>query len=243
MAQKLALFDLDGTLFRWQLYHALVFELKNLGVFSEKTAENIDLALIEWQGKRKTWDEYEIVVMDELKSYLPGMKVATFETAARRVVEGSGHKIYSYTRKLASSLKADGYFLLAVTGSYQEVAEPFAKIYGFDDCIGALLPRSDGAFTGPDSVRAVYGQKAERVHEYLSNKDITLEGSIAVGDSGSDIDMLELATRPIAFNPSVELLDVALERGWQVTIERKNIAYTMQKGSDGHVVLAQTDRF
>lgn len=243
MAQKIAFFDLDGTLFRWQLFHELVFELKNSGILDPSTAKTLEDSLIKWQGKEVGWNEYETVLIDGLKKHLVGMSVDAFETAAKNVVSRSGHKIYNYTKRLADTLKADGYFLLAVTGSYQEIAEPFALQYGFDDCIGALLPRKDGTFTASDSIRVVYGRKAERINEYLIGKDITLNNSLAIGDSAGDIDMLRLANRAIAFNPSEELLDIASEEDWDVVIERKNIAYTLKKGSDGSYVLAKTDRF
>ena len=243
MAQKVAFFDLDGTLFRWQLFHELVFELKALGVFDDDTARELDDSLIKWQGKAVSWNEYETVLMTGLKKHLVGMSVTTFEKAAKNVVSRSGHKIYNYTKRLADALKADGYFLLAVTGSYQEVAEPFARQYGFDDCIGALLPRENGIFTAPDSARKVYGQKAERIQEYFADEDFTLKDSLAIGDSEGDVDMLRLAERAIAFNPSQELLDIATEEGWDIVIERKNLAYTLEKGSDGSYILAKTDRF
>lgn len=243
MAQRIAFFDLDGTLFRWQLFHELVFELKNLGALDADTAKELDSSLIKWQGKKASWSEYETVLIKGLEKHLVGMSVETFEAAAKNVVSRSGHKIYNYTKHLADKLKADGYFLLAITGSYQEIAEPFAKQYGFDDCIGALLPREGGLFTAPDSIRVVYGQKANRINEYIEGKAFTLNGSVAIGDSGGDIDMLRLADRAVAFNPSQELLDIATEEGWDIVIERKNIAYTLEKGSDGSFILAKADRF
>lgn len=241
--RPIAAFDLDGTLFRWQLFHELVFELKDQGLFDETTKHDIEQALNKWQGKEFNWQTYETILLHGLKKHIPGMPVSVFETAAHKVVDRSGHKIYNYTRTLADSLKAKGYFLLAVTGSYQEIAEPFAKRYGFDDCIGAVLDRVDGVFTEKEATRVVYGQKAERINEYIAGKPLTLEKSVAVGDSGGDISMLELVSEPIAFNPSEDLLDIAIEKGWKVVIERKSIAYTLRKEPDGHIILEKTDRF
>lgn len=241
--RSIAAFDLDGTLFRWQLFHELVFELKDQGLFDETTQHDMEQALNKWQGKEFNWQTYETILLTGLKKHIPGMPVSVFETAAHNVVDRSGHKIYSYTRSLADSLKSKGYFLLAVTGSYQEIAEPFAKRYGFDDCIGAVLDRVDGVFTEKEATRVVYGQKAERINEYIAGKPLTLENSIGVGDSGGDISMLELVEEPIAFNPSEDLLDIAIEKGWKVVIERKSIAYTLRKETDGHIVLEKTDRF
>ena len=237
--QPIAAFDLDGTLFRWQLFHELVFELKDQGLFDSSTKHDIEQALNKWQGKEFGWNEYENILLAGLKKHIPGMAVAAFEAAAKKVIDRSGHKIYNYTRQLVDKLKAEGYFMLAVTGSYQEIAEPFARKYGFDDCIGAILDRENGTFTDKEALRIVYGQKADRITEFMADKPLTLNGSVAVGDSGGDISMLELVDKPIAFNPSSELLEIATARDWQIVIERKNIAYRLEKQRDA-LVLAET---
>ena len=241
--KKVAIFDLDGTLFRWQLFHELVFELGEMKALDDKTVETLEQSLIEWQTKRRSWHDYEMTIVDAMESNVAAITPELFEEAAHNVVERSGQKIYAYTKRLADKLKSNGYYLLAISGSQQEIAEPFAKLYGFDDCIGALYERIDGKFTGK-KVRHVPGNKHEIIKNYLrEHPDLTLTDSVAVGDSNGDISMLHLAENPIAFNPSEELLDEANENNWQVVIERKNIAYTLKKDSDGSFVLAKTDRF
>lgn len=240
---KLAVFDLDGTLFRWQLYHELVFELKTRNVFSRETAEELDAALIAWQAKRLKWRDYELKVVRALEPAIVSLSPEFFEDAAQAVVRRSGHKIYNYTKHLLDELKSNGYFCLAISGSQQEIAEAFAEQYGFDACIGALYERRDGRFTGVVE-RRVPGRKHEIIEEFLvQNSEITLAGSVAIGDSGGDISMLELVERAIAFNPSDELLQIATARGWEVVVERKDIAYIMRKGPDGSYLLAKTSSY
>lgn len=239
--KPLALFDLDGTFFRWQLYHELVFELKNEGVFAPETAERLDTALIEWQAKRRTWRDYEHEVIHALEPRIKDLSIELLERTARRVVSRSGHKVYNYTKHLLDSLKSKGYYTLAISGSQQEIAEIFAEQYGFDACIGALYGRTGDHFSG-EIVRYVPGRKHEIIQEYLSeHPELSLAGSVAVGDSEGDTSMLELVERPIAFNPSSGLLEIAKERGWDIVIERKNIAYLIRKGPDGTFILEETD--
>lgn len=237
---RLAIFDLDGTLFRWQLYHELVFELKNRDVFSQKTAHELDEALIAWQAKRLKWHDYELKVIRAIEPAIATLAPEFFEDAAQAVVKRSGHKIYSYTKHLLDGLKNDGYFCLAISGSQQEIAEAFAEQYGFDGCVGALYERNNGRFTGTIE-RFVPGRKHEIIREFLrDHPEITLDGSVAIGDSGGDTSMLEMVERAVAFNPSDDLLETAMARGWDIVIERKNVAYTMEKGTDGTYLLANT---
>lgn len=243
MAQKIAFFDLDGTFFRWQLYHELVFELKNKGAFDEEAAGRLDGALIAWQAKQRTWHDYESEVIAALEPILSSLDTALFDNAVRAVITRSGHKIYNYTKRLFDTLKASGYFTLAISGSQQEIAEIFAEQYGFDLCIGALYERDGGRFTG-NTARRVPGRKHEIINEFLqTHPEITLEGSVAIGDSEGDISMLEMVERPIAFNPSSGLFAEAAKNGWEIVIERKNVAYTLRKGDDGLHLLAHTDSF
>ncbi len=62
------------------------------------------------------------------------------------------------------------------------------------------------------------------------------EGSIAVGDSENDIKMLEMAERPIAFNPTIGLYAEARSRKWEIVVERKNVIYRLEPGTDGYVL-------
>ena len=241
--KPLALFDLDGTFFRWQLYHELVFEFKNQGVFATETAEKLDTALIEWQAKRRSWRDYEHEVIHALEPRIKDMSIELLESTARNVVSRSGHKVYNYTKNLLDSLKKDGYHVLAISGSQQEIAQIFAEQYGFDNCLGALYERTGDHFSG-GIIRRVPGRKHEIIQEYLhEHPTLTLTKSVAVGDSEGDISMLELVDQPIAFNPSSGLLEIAKERGWDIVIERKNIAYTLRKDSHGSFLLEETDIF
>ncbi len=243
MPQKIAFFDLDGTLFRWQLYHELVFELKNQGVFDHEVAESLDQALIDWQAKRGTWNGYESEVINAFQAVLPSLKPSQFDNAVQIVAGRSGHKIYNYTKQLLDSLKGADYYTLAISGSQQEIAATFARQYGFDDCIATVYERNNGRFTG-NITRFTPDKKHQLINEFLkTHPNIILQGSIAIGDSESDISMLEMVDRPIAFNPSEKLLSEALNQGWEIVIERKNIAYTLQMSDNNRFELTKTKAF
>lgn len=240
--KRIAVFDIDGTLFRWQLYHELVFELKGLGHFSDSEALGLDTALTSWQGRRISWRDYETKVIHAIEDNIVRITPEVLEAAARSVVERSGHKIYNYTAKLLRELQTQGYFTIAISASQQEIAEQFAARYDFDDCIAAVWEREKGSYTGRKS-RVIYGRKDEIIREYVTeHPEFTLDGCVAVGDSDGDISLLQMVDTPIAFNPSEELLAAATANKWQVVIERKNIAYTLGP-HDGSYLLETTDSF
>ncbi len=239
---RLAVFDIDGTLFRWQLYYEVVLKLADQMFFDDDDAELIRSSFHAWQSRNLSFSEFEKTAIGVLDANLPRLSSAQFESTVTAVLNESSHKVYSYTRHLARQLKEQGYFLLAISGSMQEIAEPFSKLYGFDECIGWLYEQKKGYFTGK-TLRATVGKKHQLIHDYVAAHNLSLTGSVMVGDSAGDISMLELADHPVAFNPNEKLLDVALQNNWEIVVERKNIAYSLKKDSDGHVILAKADRF
>lgn len=236
--RKFAVFDIDGTLYRWQLFHELVEELALSDVFPEKIFHSVDNAWNDWRGGNLGFHGYENLVVKTLIEHLPHIPINAFEAACDAVIARSGHKLHAYPKQLLQTLKKDGYVIIAISGSQQELLDRFGELHGFDIVIGAVYERKNEHFTGKVE-RMTIGHKAELLTELIRTENLTLEGSVAIGDSDGDGDILELVERPIAFNPSEGLFAQAKQRGWSIVVERKNIAYRME-GRDDALVLAET---
>lgn len=242
MTKKFAVFDIDGTLFRWQLFHELVFELGREGCFEPEVTLKLNQAFASWRGQRTSWHEYEHQVISAIEQNVANITTKQLEIAAKIVLDKSGNNVHAYTSNLAKRLKADGYFLLALSGSQQEIAEVFAKKHGFDHCIGLLHKRNTDGTLESGFDRFVVDKKGVLLKEYVAEARLSYEGSYAIGDSGSDIALLELVENPIAFNPDEKLLEAAQNNGWNIVVERKNIAYTLSKRGESYG-LAKTTAF
>ena len=60
---KFAVFDIDGTLYRWQLYHELVHRLATDDVFPDKDTLAFNAAWENWRSGTISFDDYEHVVL------------------------------------------------------------------------------------------------------------------------------------------------------------------------------------
>jgi HAD superfamily hydrolase (TIGR01490 family) len=240
--KKFAVFDIDGTLFRWQLFHEVVFELIASGYIPKEAQVKIDEKMTLWRNRahRHAFSDYEHAVIEAFLPHLPGLKVANLEAAADKVLERSGAKVHAYTRNLIEKLRAQGYFLIAISGSQDEVVKRFAKLWQFDMAIGQVHEVSDGVYTGKIPGKLLITQKGPLLKSIVTENKLSWEDSIAIGDSRSDSDMLELVEHPIAFNPDDQLFAVAQTKGWKVVIERKNMIYELEQ-RDGTYVLAQAN--
>ena len=87
-----------------------------------------------------------------------------------------------------------------------------------------LNKTEDGKYTGKFHTE-MYDLKKETLQAFCNEHNLTLEGSIGVGDTAGDISFLELVENPICFNPNQPLHTAAVERGWKIVIERKDVVY------------------
>ena len=238
-----AVFDIDGTLIRWQLYHALADKLVKLGAIDASDYRQVLRARNNWKSRRATtsFSEYEAAMIDLVGRSLPGMDYSLFKDACSDVFKRYQDQVYTFTRDLITQLRQQHYLIFALSGSPSELVSMVAEYYNFDDFAGSTYDVQDGHLSG--IVKALLGPaKPKRLLTLIEQHDASLSGSIAVGDTASDIGMLELAERAIAFNPSQELFNKALESGWEVVVERKNMVYRLNYEHGSYVLAATTDR-
>ncbi len=232
--KKFAVFDIDGTLIRWQLYHVIVDRLAKVGELTEGAESDLKAARKKWKNRENnnSFTEYEKVLIDIFESSLPHLDTDKFDQLTGEVVDEYKDQVYVYTKQLIKDLKGCGYVLLAISGSHHELVEKIAKFYKFDDWIGTQYERQSGTYSGKSFVASHH--KAEILKEMIKQHDLNLSGSFAVGDSKSDAPMLEMVENPIAFNPNEELFEIAKENKWNVVVERKNMIYQLEYKNDSY---------
>jgi len=229
-----AVFDIDGTLIRWQLYHAIADNLAKRGYVDQKTYQAVKDARMSWKRRAdpeafKTYERHLVGFYDKL---LENLSVQHFTEAAQEVFNEYKDQVYVYTRGLIKQLKADGYLIFALSGSQTEIVQMIADYYGFDDYIGTTYERSGKFFTGNHI--AHLGKKDEVLETLVLRHNADKKGSVAVGDSAGDISMLEAVELPIAFNPENKLLNYAKAKGWKIVVERKNVVFQLEYADGGY---------
>lgn len=241
MNRKFAAFDIDGTLFRSGLYREVFYELYKMGVLPNDLTEQTTEMQRKWRKRThgNAFGEFEQAMVNGIDSYLPKLKVADYDEAVERVIEKKADNVYVYTRNLLSKLQSEDYFTIAISGSQQELVEPFARHYKFDAWIGQQWERGGEYFTG--NIVKTHTGKDRLVQQFVDQYDLTYEGSYGVGDSNGDSGLLSVVENPIAINPTGELLEKALANKWKVVIERKHISYELEGQDDGSFVLANTN--
>lgn len=224
--RKLAVFDVDGTIFRSSLTRSLFSALVEEGIFPARAAREVEPAFEAWLNRKGNYNEYIQKVVEVFSKYIKGVQQEDVRRVSAKVVSAEKHRTYRFTRDIIRELKKKNYFIVAISGSPYEVVKLYNKVLQFDKAYGWVLEvDSAGKYTGKMKHTYSVFEKQVLVTHVVEKYGATLKGSIGVGDSESDVSFLNLVDRPIAFNPSSGLYKTAKKRGWEVRVERKDVIY------------------
>lgn len=223
-----AVFDIDGTLIRWQLYHAMVDELVRGGQMDKQQFQTVRQARMTWKRRahQGSFNDYEQALIQLFDLAITSIKVSDLEAACAKVIEEYKDQVYTYTRDMIKDLRAKNYLIFAISGSPEQIVKMLANYYGFDDYGGSRFEVKDDRFTGRKQILRL-DRKPVYLKELAGKHGATWQDSIAVGDSEGDIAMLSSVDKPIAFNPNQELFEHAKQNGWPIVVERKNVIYEL----------------
>lgn len=184
----LVCFDMDGTLTKlrssWCWVHSC-FEVDNEpayqafcnGEIDEPEFMRRDIAL--WTNKNPDVTIRDIAVLFRDMPLIDGIQ----ETIA--------------------CLKANGIRTVIISGGINLAAEMLTKEFGFDDYIAdEILAYDDGKLTGEGKMNVDLRDKGINVRQYIEKYGTTMERTVSVGNSFTDIPMFKNSGMSIAFNPT-----------------------------------------
>src|SRR6476659_2784535 len=83
-----AVFDIDGTLIRWQLYHAIVDKLAKEGALGDNAREKLHEARMVWKRREEpdAFKAYEKTLIDVYESALGKLSARLFDAMVQTVI-------------------------------------------------------------------------------------------------------------------------------------------------------------
>ncbi|KKP78194.1 MAG: hypothetical protein A2271_04305 [Candidatus Moranbacteria bacterium RIFOXYA12_FULL_35_19] len=225
MKNKIAVFDIDGTIFRKNLAFELINELSWLKIFKREVRQELVCFYTSWLDHNGTYEEYRKALVKLYVENIKGCSKKQILEASRIVVPFFKDRTYIFANNLIADLKKKGYHLIAVSGSPIEIVEEYNKYLKFDAVFGTVYELDEkGFYTGKEAF-APTAHKGHVVKQYATENKLTLEDSYGVGDTESDAKFLEIVDNPIAFNPNLNLKKIAEEKGWRIVVEKKDVIY------------------
>ncbi len=224
--KKFAAFDIDGTIFRSSLFVELLDSMVCKNILSPQTKHLYQEKLKLWKSRRISYEDYIKSLIDYFHNNIKGVFYGDFADTAKEVVKNKNTYTYTYTTNLLETLKDKGYFLVAISHSPKTILDLFCPQMGFDKIYGMVFEIDDkDLFTGKIADKFMIFNKANIIHRVVEQNDLTMEGSVAVGDTETDIPMLEMVETPICFNPNKKLYQRAKSGQWKIVVERKDVIY------------------
>jgi HAD superfamily phosphoserine phosphatase-like hydrolase len=225
--KKLAIFDIDGTIFRKNLHFELLDELVYMHILDESVRRDLVMAYGHWLNHEGTYEEYRDKLVSLYSLYIKGCKRTDIIDAAKIVARFHSKRTYIFSRDLIAKLSHD-HIMLMISGSPLEIVKEYANIFKFDAYYGSVYEvDTEEAYTG----KAVFEPTRDKgavVEQYAIENGLTLEGSIGIGDTESDVSFLALVEQPIAFNPNINLKKIAEKEGWRIVVEKKDVIYEIK---------------
>jgi HAD superfamily hydrolase (TIGR01490 family) len=226
--QKIAIFDIDGTIFRKNLHFELINQLAWLKVFPNEVRHRLTEVYSNWIEHEGTYEDYRKALVELYALHIKGCSREDVLKAAQMVIPFHAKRTYVFSETLIKKLRKEGYHLLVISGSPIEIVEEYNKQYlKFDAVYGSVYGMdTEGIYTG-EATFEPSRMKGKVVEDYIGRHDLTLEDSYGIGDTESDGSFLGLVENPIAFNPNQNLKEMAEKHGWKIIVEKKDVIYEL----------------
>lgn len=217
--RNLCLFDLDDTLLPLDSDHAWgQFMVRKRWVDADEFAQRNDAFY--QQYKAGTLDIHEYIAFATTPWRHRGQDVLqeAQEQFMRDVIlpglAAPAHDLVRHHRQ-------QGDLVAIVTATNEFVTAPIARAFGVAHLLAVKLEKDTGGnITGRiEGVPSFREGKTVRTHEWLASLGHRLQDFERISvysDSVNDLPLLELATDPVATNPSAPLEAIARERGWRI---------------------------
>ncbi len=218
-ARNLCLFDLDDTLLPLDSDHAWGEFMARLGWVDAATfTRRNDAFYAQYRAGRLDLDEYIAFATEPLRAR---SAAEASEAHARFMHEVIVPAMRPAALELVASHQQRGDLVALVTATNDFVTAPIARAFGIAELLAVRLARTPGGTItgGIDGTPSYREGKVVRVHEWLAARSEALDAFERISvysDSVNDLPMLELATDPVATNPTPALAAVARERGWRI---------------------------
>ena len=225
--KRLAIFDIDGTIFRKNLSFELLDELTYQGIFKREVRSELVKAFGDWLEHEGTYDEYRKKLVSLYAENIKDCNQEDIIKAAKKVADFNAKRIYIFARDLIAKLRKN-HIMLIISGSPIEIVKEYAEIFNFDAYFGSVYEIDKNKFYTGDTIFEPTKNKGAVVKQFVAENDIALKDSFGIGDTESDAKFLELVDNPIAFNPNQNLKKIAEKNKWKIMVEKKDVVYEIK---------------
>lgn len=229
---KIAFFDIDGTVSKRPLSERALKVLDFFRSYFSEIRDDYDSRLRQDMDYNRVeaakrayrvsnsdvdFSEYGVRLVNCLMSRLQRYSRCELQEVAQKAIDRA--MFYDFSKELIEALRAEGYILIAISGSPQFLIDAFVEKFNFDKGIGRAYYQDPNDLkykeTGPETFHHKDKIAKEILAEMFPGKTLEDFKIVAVGDTAGDFEMLQMAEIAFAINPSRGLLE-RIAREWSL---------------------------
>lgn len=216
-ASRVAVFDLDGTISRRDLFLVFLMEaMRRLGPARPMQAALLPLHTLNYGMRRMTNTALKIAYIDAV---IGNRERASLQRVAREFAARClFREIKPEALRAMERHRQAGDALLLASASLDLYVEPIGRLLGFDAVVSTKVAwTEEGRIAGALAGQNLRGEaKLVAVRELLSRQFPEAQDIVAYSDHESDIALLAAASHAVAVDPTRKLREEARRRGWSI---------------------------
>lgn len=212
---SLAIFDLDNTLLSTDSDHAWgEFLLEQGAVDPVAYREANERFMADYNAGTLDMAAFLEMALKPLADNPPEQLAAWHQQFMASKIEPH---ILPKAEELLARHRTKGDTLLIITATNRFITAPIAERLGVDHLIAVNPEVANGRYTGRVSGIPSYREgKVTRLHQWLEQQDLSMDGAWFYSDSHNDLPLLEKVDHPVAVDPDDTLRKIAEERQWRI---------------------------
>ncbi|GAB2838647.1 HAD family phosphatase [Streptomyces daliensis] len=218
MKAALAVLDLDGTLLEGFLAEAVTKVLLAVPGAEVCAVRRARSAIDAYRARVIDHDECAAHFHDAYARSVRGLPAAVLGEVGAQGWRLARGQLFPHARRLVRALRAQGFSPCLLSGSPQEAVLHAARDLGVEHAWGLVLETDPHGRCTERYLRAPAssGVKGAILREATAGIPVDWRQSLAMGDSPSDIDVLDMVGHPLAYEPDAQLRAIAVAKGWTV---------------------------
>jgi HAD superfamily hydrolase (TIGR01490 family) len=226
---KVAVLDIDGTLYPGALGIPLLQALTADGISDKSKSEDIFKVINKYRLNEIDFQTMATGAYTLYAEAIAGISQTVMQRIARQVWQQEQSKLFPFVPKLIDILKSQGYSIVLISGSPNEIVCCLAEEFGILKYQGSTFATDQGKYSGKVILLSgTIGKKYSILLEMVKDWRVNLEESFAMGDSITDTVLLQIVGKPLVFEPHPSLMLVAQEKGWLVTNRNDVLKHVME---------------
>jgi putative phosphoserine phosphatase/1-acylglycerol-3-phosphate O-acyltransferase len=211
-----AFFDLDRTLLQGASGPVISEALRASGVLPDRSVpgEGLLYQVFDLVGETRP----SMMLTRMAARFAKGWHQDLVQAAGEKAAEQLAGAVQPFALPLIDDHRAAGRRLVLATTTPDDMIRPLADRLGFDDVVATRYGvDGDGRYDGTIDGEFVWGRgKLSAVRDWAERHRVALGNSWAYSDSYYDAPLLGAVGHPVAVNPDLRMLGVALVRRWPV---------------------------